>query len=217
MQTMPAHEGEACVSLRIIAVDDEADKGKSMGHKDVLRHMINARSFQHSETPSFLLSSGKKSHYYFNLKCVTMTSEGMLHIGNVVLDKIEELGLKTRVKAIGGLTMGADPIANATAMVSYLRDKEHSLQAFSIRKEPKKYGLKLQIEGNAEPRDDVIIIDDVVTTGASTIKAIEIARKNDLHVMAVVVLVDRREENGRENIEEHGVKVHSIFTVEDFL
>ena len=186
-----------------------------MGHRDVLKEMIRARSFQQEEKPCFQLSSGKKSRFYFNLKSVTMTSEGMYHIGHVVLDKIKELGLKP--KAIGGLTMGADPIANCTAMTSYLRDKRNSIQAFSIRKEPKKYGLELGIEGDVKAHDDVIIVEDVVTTGASTIKAIDIARKHDLHIMAVIVLVDRCEENGRERIEEQGVKVHSIYTIQDFV
>jgi orotate phosphoribosyltransferase len=184
-----------------------------MGHRDVLREMIKAKSFKRSDTPSFPLTSGKMSSFYFNLKSVTMTSEGMYHIGHVVLDKIEELGLQP--KAIGGITMGADPIANATALVSYLRDKD--MQAFSIRKEPKKHGLKLQIEGDLRAHDDVIIIDDVVTTGGSTIKAIDIAREHDLNVMAVIILVDRCEERGRENIEKKGVKVHAIFTVYDFV
>jgi orotate phosphoribosyltransferase len=143
-----------------------------------------------------------------------MTSEGMYHIGQVVLDKIKELGLKP--KAVGGLTMGADPIAISTAMSSYLRDKSNSVQSFIIRKEPKEHGLGLQIEGDVKAHDNVVIVDDVVTTGASTMKAIDIAREHDLHVMAVIVLVDRCEENGRENIEGKGVKVHSIYTAQDF-
>jgi len=184
-----------------------------MGYRDMLKEMIRVRSFQYSEKPSFVLSSGKKSRFYFNLKSVTMASEGMYSIGNVVYDKIEELGLKP--KAIGGLTMGADPIANATALVSYL--KENPMHAFSIRKEPKDYGLKLQLEGAIRDHDDVFIVDYVLTTGASTIEAIDIAREHDLHIMAVIVLVDRCEENGRENVEKKGVKVYSIYTVHDFI
>jgi len=197
----------------LIQTGEKADKGTSMEHKDVLKKMIKARSFKKSDTPSFPLTSGKMSSFYFNLKSVTMASEGMFHIGHVVLDKIDALGLQP--KAIGGLTMGADPIANATALVSHLRDRD--IQAFSIRKEPKKHGLKLQIEGDLNAQDDVIIIDDVVTTGGSTIKAIDVAREHDLNVMAVIILVDRCEEKGRENIEKKGVKVHAIFTVHDFI
>jgi len=189
------------------------DKGTRMGNKDVLKEMIKVRSFKKSDTPSFPLTSGKMSSFYFNLKSVTMASDGLYHMGHVVLDKIEELGLQP--KAIGGLTMGADPITHATALVSHLRDRD--IQSVSIRKEPKKHGLKLQIEGNVEANDDVIIVDDVVTTGGSTIKAIDIARGHGLNVLAVIILVDRCEENGRENIEKKGVEVHAVFTVEDFI
>jgi orotate phosphoribosyltransferase len=196
-----------------MAMNKPADKRTSMEHKDVLRDMIKTRSFKKADTPSFPLTSGKMSSFYFNLKSVTLASEGMYHIGHVVLDKIEELDLQP--KAIGGLTMGADPIAAATALVSHLRHRD--IQAFSIRKEPKKHGLKLQIEGDLRPRDEVIILDDVVTTGGSTIKAIDIAREHDLKVTAVIILVDRCEENGKENIEKKGVKVHAIFTVYDFI
>ena len=207
--------GEPCLSHHIISAGEKANNRTKMGHKDILKEMIRVRSFQLKEEPYFLLSSGNKSRFYFNLKKVTTASEGMYHIGHVVLDKIKELGLEP--KAIGGLTMGADPIAFSTAMTSYLRDERNSIQAFMVRKEPKKHGAELWIEGDVSAHDDVIIVDDVLTTGASTIKAIDIARKHDLNIMAVIVLVDRCEENGRERIEEKGVKVHSIYTVQDFL
>jgi len=205
-------EGEICHHSSTVAIGCKGGKKTGMDHREVLKEMIRVRSFKRSDTPSFPLTSGKMSSFYFNLKAVTLASEGMYHIGHVVLDKIEALGLQP--KAVGGLTMGADPIANATSLVSHLRGK--NVQAFSIRKEPKKHGLKLQIEGDLKPYDDVIIIDDVVTTGGSTIKAIDVAREHDLNVMTVIILVDRCEENGRENIEEKGVKVHSIFAVNHF-
>ncbi len=186
-----------------------------MGHRDILKDMIRVRSFELKEKPHFLLSSGNKSRFYFNLKKVTTTSEGMYHVGHVVLEKIKELGLKP--KAIGGLTMGADPIAVSTALTSYLVDKSNQIDAFMVRKEPKEHGLGLQVEGDVTAHSDVIIVDDVITTGASTIKAIDAARKHNLHVMAVIALVDRCEEHGRERIEEKGVKVHAIFTVHDFM
>jgi orotate phosphoribosyltransferase len=113
--------------------------------------------------------------------------------------------------------MGADPIAVSTALTSYLVDKSNQIAAFMVRKEPKEHGLGLQIEGDVRAHSDVIIVDDVITTGASTIKAINAARKHNLHVMAVIVLVDRCEEHGKERIEKKGVKVHAIFTVHDFM
>jgi orotate phosphoribosyltransferase len=90
------------------------------------------------------------------------------------------------------------------------------IQAFVIRKEPKEHGLKLPIEGNIKSGDHVIIIDDVVTTGGSTIKAITIAKESGLLVDAVIVLVDRCEQNGRQNIEALGSPVYDILTIQDF-
>ena len=127
--------------------------------------------------------------------------------------KIMELALKP--DGIGGLTMGADPIAIATAFVSYMMG--NPIQAFSIRKEPKGHGLMLQIEGNVLEGNKVIITDDVVTTGESTIKAINIARDHGLKVIAAIILLDRCEENGRENIERLGVRAHPVLTLADFV
>ncbi|RLC12226.1 MAG: orotate phosphoribosyltransferase [Deltaproteobacteria bacterium] len=181
--------------------------------RDRLIELIKERSLRKSDSPAFPLSSGKKSRYYFNLKSVTMSPEGQVLIGKIVYDKIEQLKLKP--KAVGGLTMGADPIAFATAFTSYLR--KNPIEAFVIRKESKKHGLKLQIEGNVAKDDKVIILEDVVTTGASTVKAIKIAGEHGLNILGVLVLLDRCEENGKENIEAQGTTMHSILTIHDFI
>ena len=177
-----------------------------------LKNLIKTRSFQKTTVPSFNLASGKKSCFYFNMKKVTYFPKGEVLIGQAVYDKIQELNLKP--KAIGGLTMGADPIAVATAFTSFLKD--NPIEAFSIRKEPKLHGMCLQVEGNVESGDSVIILDDVVTTGKSTIQAIDIAKKHGLNILCVIILVDRCEENGRQHIESKGVKVYPIFTIYDF-
>lgn len=181
--------------------------------KDKIIKLIMERSFEKSDTPSFLLSSGKRSRYYFNLRNITMTPEGLVLIGTLVYNKIQQLSLKPT--GIGGLTMGADPIATATAFTSFLRG--NPIEAFIIRKEPKEHGLKLQIEGNVKKNDKVIIVDDVVTTGGSIIKAMKISREYGLEILGVIVLLDRCEENGKEKIEAEGTTVHSILTVQDFL
>jgi orotate phosphoribosyltransferase len=111
--------------------------------------------------------------------------------------------------------MGADPIAYAVAMYSYTM--KEPVQAFVIRKEPKEHGLRLPIEGNITAGDHVIIVDDVVTTGGSTIKAITIAKESGLLIDAVIILVDRCEQNGRQNIEALGCPVHDILTIQDFV
>lgn len=185
----------------------------TMNDKEALIGIIRERSFQYSSEPSFKLSSGGLSSFYFNMKKTTQSPDGMYLVGKLVFEKIMELGLSP--DAIGGLTLGADPIAYAVAFYSYYMKKP--IQAFVIRKEPKGHGLKLPVEGNVKPGDHAIIIDDVVTTGGSTIKAINVAKDFGLIVDAVIVLVDRCEQNGRQNIEALGCPVHDIFTVKDFI
>lgn len=183
-----------------------------MDKKERLIDFIKERSFLRSDKPVYRLSSGSMSNFYFDLKRTTYSPEGQYLIGNLVFDKIKELGLKP--KGIGGLTMGADPIATATAYCSYLNGEP--IEAFVIRKEPKAHGTMSQIEGNVSPGDDVIVIDDVVTTGGSTIKAIETAKKAGLNIIAVIILLDRCEMNGRQNIEKLGHPVYPILTIRDF-
>ena len=140
-----------------------------MTERERLIELIKERAFKYSETPVFRLSSGVMSRYYFNLKQVTYTPEGQFLVGKLFYEKIKELGLSP--KAVGGLTLGADPIAMAVA--HYSHGMHDPVEAFVIRKEPKGHGLGLQIEGDVKPGDRVVILEDVVTTGASTIKAIE--------------------------------------------
>jgi len=184
-----------------------------MEDKNRLIELIKKRSFQYSEKEDYCLSSGLKSKYYFNMKKTTYSPEGQYLVGKLFYEKIKELSLKS--KFIGGLTLGADPIAIAVARYSY--DKNDPIEAFVIRKEQKKHGLMLQIEGCVEHGDSVIIIDDVVTTGASTIKAIDIAEKHGLKIEAVLVLLDRCEFNGKENIISRGYPFYSILTIKDFV
>lgn len=183
-----------------------------MDKKERLIEYIKKHSFEKSDTPVYRLASGNMSSFYFNLKKTTYSPEGQYLIGNLFFDKIEELGLKP--KAIGGLTMGADPIAAATCYTSYLRGKP--IGALVIRKEPKGHGTMSQIEGNVIAGDEVIIIDDVVTTGGSTIKAIEATRKAGLNIIAVIVLLDRCEFEGRQKIEKLGYPVYPVLTIKDF-
>ncbi len=183
-----------------------------MDNRRRLIEFIRKHSFQKSDEPVFRLSSGNLSSFYFNLKKTTYSPEGQYLVGNLVFDKIKELGL--RPKAIGGLTMGADPIATATAYTSYIRGEP--VEAMVIRKEPKGHGTMSQIEGKVTAGDEVIVIDDVVTTGGSTIKAIEASRRAQLKVIAVIVLLDRCEFDGRQNIEKLGYPVHPILTIKDF-
>lgn len=181
--------------------------------RDRLIELIRRRSFEMSDSPSFRLSSGGLSRYYFNMKPVTQSPEGLTIIGNMFLDIIERL--ETRPAAIGGLTMGADPISAAVAMASFSRPP--GIEAFVIRKEPKKHGMALQLEGCVKKGDTVVIVDDVVTTGASTIKAIDVAESQGVKILAVIVLLDRQEQNGMKNILDRGYPAYSILELKDFL
>ncbi|MCL4456798.1 MAG: orotate phosphoribosyltransferase [Nitrospirae bacterium] len=163
--------------------------------KDRLIRLIYDRAFKYSEEPSFKLVSGRMSNYYFNCKMVTLNPEGMYLVGNIIFDMIKDLG----VKGIGGLTLGADPIADAVAYTSYL--KENPIEAFVVRKSAKSHGTMQWIEGDVKAGDRVVIVDDVITTGKSTIEAITRAREAGLNIVKVIALVDRQE-GGYENIAE---------------
>ena len=163
--------------------------------KDRLIRLIYDRAFKYSEEPVFKLVSGRMSNYYFNCKMVTLNPEGMYLVGNIIFDMIKDLG----VKGIGGLTLGADPIADAVAYTSYL--KENPIEAFVVRKSAKSHGTMQWIEGDVKAGDRVVIVDDVITTGKSTIEAITRAREAGLNIVKVIALVDRQE-GGYENIAE---------------
>ncbi len=179
--------------------------------REELVRFIREHSFLRSEEPVFRLSSGKMSNVYFDLRLTTLSPMGQYLIGNLLFDMLKGLGLKPL--AAGGLTMGADPVSCALAYTSHL--KGEPIEAFVIRKEPKAHGRGLRIEGNIHEGDDVVILDDVLTTGGSTIRAVTIARETGLNVLAAVVVLDRCEQNGRQNVEEH-CPLHSLLTVEDF-
>lgn len=178
--------------------------------KDRLIELIIEKAFKYSEEPVFKLVSGRMSNYYFNCKAVTLHPEGMYLIGNLVFDLIRDLG----AKGIGGLTLGADPIAYAVAYTSYLKEKP--IESFVVRKTPKSHGTMQWIEGNMTIGDKAVIVDDVITTGKSTIEAITRAKEAGLEIVKVIALIDRRE-GGREAIEASGYKLDSIITREEVM
>ncbi len=173
--------------------------------KKRLGKIILERSFKYSDNPPFTLASGRQSNFYFNCKPTTLDPEGMNLIGEVVFDMLRD----APVTAAGGLTLGADPIANALAVISFQKGKP--IKSFIVRKDVKDHGTKSAIEGNVAAGERVVIIDDVITTGGSTITAIEQAHRAGLVVDRVITLIDR-EEGGRENILQHADCVLSVFT-----
>ncbi len=175
-----------------------------------LLEILLQKSFKYSEEPIFKLVSGRMSNYYINCKTTTLDPEAMLLIGHLFYNKVKPL----HVNGIGGLTLGADPIAFATAMVSGIQDD--AINAFVVRKKAKEHGLMKWIEGNVQEGNKVVIVDDVVTTGQSTIEAIDRARESNLNVTKAIALVDRQE-GGRENIEKRNIPFESIFTRDDLM
>jgi orotate phosphoribosyltransferase len=173
--------------------------------RERLAEIILERSFRYSDNPPFTLASGRQSNYYFNCKPTTLDPEGMNLIGSIIFDMVKE----SEITAAGGLTLGADPIANSLAVISYQRGRP--IKSFIVRKDVKDHGTKSTIEGNVQAGEKVLIIDDVITTGSSTITAIEQALKAGLIVDRVITLIDR-EEGGRENIQKHIGSIESILT-----
>ncbi len=178
--------------------------------KAELIDLLCAKSFQYSPEPIFKLVSGQMSSFYVNCKPSSLSPRGMFLIGHLMLEALDA----DHLKGVGGLTFGADPIAVATAFASELQ--ERPLHAFSIRKAQKDHGIVKWIEGDISPGDRVAIIDDVATTGGSTIKAIERARSEGVDVVQAVVLVDRQE-GGLENIRGHVEDVTSILTRDELV
>lgn len=177
-----------------------------------LIEVIKERAFLFSEDEEFTLASGKKSKYYFNLKKVLYNPEVLYIVGKLCYEKIKDLGLSPT--HVGGLTLGADPIAVAIARYSY--DMADPIEAFVVRKEPKGHGSMSQIEGYIQKGAKVVILEDVLTTGTSAMKALDVALGAGLEVLGVLVLLDRLE-GGRQNIQARGFPVHSILTIKDFI
>src|ERR1017187_6432806 len=171
-----------------------------------LLEMLAHKSFRLGE---FQLSSGGTSDYYIDCRTTTLDARGAQLVGQVFLDEMRGQGW--HADAIGGLTMGADPIVVAVAVVS------GTLHGFLVRKAEKQHGTGQRIEGFREKGARVVIVDDVCTTGASTVQAIEAAREFGFNVVGVMCLVEREEAKGRPSVEKAAAPVPfvSIFTASD--
>jgi orotate phosphoribosyltransferase len=175
--------------------------------EEALRRLLLARSVQHGD---FVLSSGQRSPYYIDCRLSTMSAEGMVLIGRMGLAAIRRAGWAPR--AVGGLTMGADPVAYAIAAASHGTGLE--IDAFSVRKEAKTHGTGQRIEGNFRAGDAVVVVEDVITSGGSAQRAIEAVEAAGGKVLGVLAVVDR-EQGGRGVLEANGVKVVAFTTVTD--
>ncbi|MBE0448690.1 MAG: orotate phosphoribosyltransferase, partial [Actinobacteria bacterium] len=172
-------------------------------YKEELREYIRERAVVFAEVT---LSSGAKSNYYIDCKQVTLDAKGAFLIGEVLL------GLLDDADAIGGLTIGADPIATAVSMRSYKNGRP--IPAFIVRKGQKAHGMMKRIEGPVAPGSKVIIVDDVITKGGSVIEAIEAAESEGHSVVKVICLIDRQQ-GGGDLIKSRGYKLEALFTPAD--
>ena len=159
------------------------------------------------------LASGEKSDFYVDSKLTTLHPRGAHLVGRLGWALITRYAAQHKVviNAVGGLTFGADPIALSTGLASMKDDDQKSLEVFSVRKSPKEHGRCRLIEGNLHEGDVAVVVDDVITTGGSTLKAIRAVTEAGAKVAFVIALVDRNE-GGKENIEQEGYSVFSILT-----
>ena len=158
----------------------------------------------------FTLASGKKSIHYLNCKPVSLNGYGLFLISNLFLELMD-----SNSKSVAGLTLGADPLVSGLIVVA--ANMGLSLDAMIIRKEIKNYGTKEGIEGpDLKPNSLVTVLEDVVTTAGSSLKAINKLKENNFIVKEVLAIVDR-DEGGKENLQNHDIKLKSLFTIRDFI
>jgi len=177
----------------------------SSARQELLR-LLATKSFRLGE---FKLASGRTSDYYIDCRTTTLDARGAQLTGEVFLDEIRSRGWNAQ--AIGGLTMGADPIVVAVAVTS------GTMHGFLVRKAEKQHGMARRIEGFQEKGARVVIVDDVCTTGSSTIQSIEAAREFGFEIVGVMCLVEREEAGGRANVEEAAAPAPfvALFTAKD--
>jgi orotate phosphoribosyltransferase len=174
--------------------------------RDRLREIIEEKSLITGRT--FTLASGRTSSFFVNLKQTMLDPEGANLLSDMVLDVMEEQGIHN----IGGLEMGAVPLVSAVCTKSFER---FPVNAFFVRKNVKDHGAEKLIDGHLDEGSEVLIIDDVVTTGASAVQAAEAVRARGCHVSKILAIVDR-EEGGRENLVAQGFELISLLKRSDF-
>ena len=176
---------------------------------EALKRLLIERSVKKG---NFILASGRQSNVYVDARLTTMSPEGMVMIGSLALTGIEGKGWKA--DSIGGLTMGADPVAFSISHTSALKGRP--VRAFSVRKEAKSHGTGNRIEGPFRSGDKVVIVEDVITTGKSALQAIEAVEAAGGKIVGVLAVVDRQD-GGREAINAKGYEVLALTTIQELL
>lgn len=179
--------------------------GSNESMKSELLNLIKEKALKKGKV---VLSSGKESSYYIDLRTITLDPKGAYLTAKIFLEKLK----KDKFNSVGGLTLGADPICGAVAALSYAEG--YPVGAFIVRKEEKKHGMQKLIEGSIERNSSVVIVDDVITTGGSILKAISAVEDLGCRVVKVLAIVDRLEEK-KEDLKKYNVE--AIFTIKEIL
>ena len=175
-------------------------------HRKTLLHLLKERAYKQGQ---FVLSSGKETEHYVNCKPVTLSCEGNALLSHLMIQEIDDDAV-----AVGGLTLGADPLVCGIAQKAYYSGKH--IDALIVRKNPKGYGTKEVIEGNKPPKGSVVtVLEDVTTTGSSAIKAVNVLRDAGYIVNRVVAIVDRQENH--KVWDNNEIDFISLFTLEDII
>ena len=177
-----------------------------------LEHLQRLLAERSARRGKFTLSSGRESTLYIDARLTTMSPEGLVLIGQLGLQALTEA--EWHVQSLGGLTLGADPVACAISYASALADRP--IRAFTVRKEAKAHGTQRLIEGPFQPSDHVVVIEDVITTGASALRAANVVREAGGHVIGALAVVDR-DEGGRAVLEQEGIPVIALASAASIL
>jgi orotate phosphoribosyltransferase len=182
-----------------------------MSHRAALFELIRTRSFGRGK---IMLASGRESDFYFDLRPTTLHPEGASHIGELICDALEGMA----VDFVGGLEMGAVPIATSVVIAS--RRRGGNLQAFFVRKKPKDHGARKLIEGLPKGESlrgkNVVVVEDTTTTGSSSMQAVAALREEGANIVLVLTIVDRLE-GAQANFEAEGLAFRALYTADEFL
>lgn len=195
---------------------DQHFKGPSLVDKAQKRllELVREYAYRYSPDAPFQLASGRVSPHYVDLRALLCIPEALVLTGAIIFERIKQFECEsnTHVDAIGGPAVGSIPIASAVAYYSH--EASEPIETFFVRKEPKAHGLRKWVEGHSSAGSNVVIVDDVVTTGGSTLNAIKAAQEQGFRVVKIFVLVDRLE-GGNEELSRLGIPYEAVLTLKD--
>lgn len=168
-------------------------------------------AFQWDPDKGFVLASGETSPYYVDCRALLAHPDARWLVAQLAYAAICDLP----VEAVGGLEMGAIPLATAISDYAFATQPRKTYRTFVVRKQAKDHGLGKRIEGAVKPNDRVLVVDDVLTSGGSILQALQAAKEANLHISHALVIVDRQEQNGKQKVEAQGVELISLLTLDD--